>query len=115
MDQIQKVAPLFQELKGMGLDDVYVGGSFVTKRAAPHDIDMVAALRLDQPTKLWQRISDLTTKGNTFGEHMMISHAGDGLEGGNLKVMRFNTRPGMPEEELGIVHLQLPTFKKALY
>lgn len=102
--QLQRVEPLFKELKQKGLDRVYVGGSFVTTKAKPDDIDFVAGLKLTDSTALWKRVSDLTFVPKEFGEHAMLAHADDGINSTNMKLMRFNRT----NTAVGVVRLELP-------
>lgn len=65
----------------------------------------MAALKLTDPTPLWERVSDLTFVPKEFGEHAMLAHADEGINSTNMKLMRFNSRTNTA---VGVVRLELP-------
>lgn len=108
LGMLDRTRPLFKDLHDLGADDLYIGGSFVRNKINPADIDAIAALRIDQPSRLWQRVSNLSFVTNEHGEHMLLSHAEHGYNAHNFELFR-HLRPGkdLGGKEVGMVKLDL--------
>ena len=64
-DLIEKgLKPVVQELSGMGIKFLYLGGSFVTKKISPKDIDGYIPVRMD--SEVFDKIAQRQEEWLTF-------------------------------------------------
>jgi hypothetical protein len=110
IEQLRRAEPLMRELKDKGLDEVYVGGSFITTKIHPGDIDFTAILNDDHSTALWQRVDFLRDKPKQFAEHMMLGFEARGMSDTSIHTLRFNRA----QQEVGIVKLRLPNMNETI-
>jgi hypothetical protein len=109
---LQQAEPMLKELSRSGIDRVYVGGSFVTRKEIPGDLDMLVHTKSPLTSTVDNTLNSL--RGMRFNEtqppakrlygvDLMQGKAASGLNCEHLKFFCGNR----DKETVGVIELQL--------
>jgi hypothetical protein len=109
---LQQAEPMLKELSRSGIDRVYVGGSFVTRKEIPGDLDMLVHTKSPLTSTVDNTLNSL--RGMRFNETQPPAKRlygvdlmqGKAVNGLNCEHLRFFCG-NRDKETVGIIELQL--------